>query len=705
MLMDENTRVAIENYEADCNIAKLLPHTWDAFFQAFGRLKPVQRLVIPEIVKGEDLLVLSGTASGKTEASCAPLIERHFKKKIPWTILYISPTRALVNDLYHRLYTPCERLHIDLARKTSDYQQKFKYIPNILLTTPESFDSLLCRNKRDDKLGHDLAHVVAVVLDEVHLLYGSPRGEQILWLLERLKRLRKLAESKEWTNDSNVQIIGLSATVSDPEGVVKKYFPENTKHLQFSSSRAIEAIAPPSEYTDVKSALKIYLSEGKCSEKVLVFCNSRKRVDELASYFKTILGKIGYEVRAHHGSLSKNEREETEDAVKSKDKIVVFATSTLEIGVDIGDIDLVVLDGPAPDISSFLQRVGRGNRRTDNTRVLACADSVQDLIIQNSIIDAASSGWLGNDMYGPQYSVIRQQIASYIFQSPTLTRQRSRLQYLFKEPFIEEKNFDSILNNMIYENELVALDRGIKLGEFWEHKLNGAGIHSTIESSYGASIVDSVTGQKIATGVHFRGGNGLNIGGKALEVRKWNERKVEVKTLLKSNSTNGDWSYVSSSMFASSSQPAAVKKYLGIPENVWPLIRKQGHLYAFHFGGARSSAIIDYLRREYATSPNQYFVNDWYLRVNNEAHKPKWIELADPNKLNMSLYTDDQLFNRIEKTLHRPYSNKKLPKDVRISEILGWLDINNQCELIKNSKWQFMNDEAVSNVLKSFVQG
>ena len=83
----------------------------------------------------------------------------------------------------------------------------------------------------------------------------------------------------------------------------------------------------------------------------------------------------GYQVKGHHGSLSQTEREFAERSVKTARKIVLFATSTLEIGVDIGDIDLVVLDGPPPDVSAFLQRIGRGNRRTLRTRVMMCADS------------------------------------------------------------------------------------------------------------------------------------------------------------------------------------------------------------------------------------------------------------------------------------------------------------------------------------------
>ena len=125
---------------------------------------------------------------------------------------------------------------------------------------------------------------------------------------------------------------------------------------------------------------------------------------------------------AHHGSLSKKVREDAEEAIKANEKVVAFASSTLEIGIDIGDIDLVVIDGPAPNVSALLQRIGRGNRRTNLTKVLLCAESKADSVLQRAMVNAAENGWLFADDVGPNYSVAMQQIASYIFQSPKRTR-------------------------------------------------------------------------------------------------------------------------------------------------------------------------------------------------------------------------------------------------------------------------------------------
>lgn len=701
---DQTVRISMD-YELDCQLVKILPRTQYAFFQSFGRFTPVQRDAIHEIITGNDALIVSGTASGKTEAACAPLIERNLKKKAPWTILYISPTKALVNDLYYRLLGPAQRLNIRLKRRTGDHRDNLKQWPHILITTPESFDSLLCRGKREDDLGHDLAHVVAVVLDEIHLLHSTPRGEQIKWLLARLKKLRIFAKDKRWSLDSNFQIIGLSATVPDPKNVLHEYFPDGAKYIECPKKRTIETINPSSSNTGVKSALTTYLKNQYNNEKIIVFSNSRKRVDEISAYFKTVLCDIGYEVHAHHGSLSKNERETAEEHVKNKDKIVLCATSTLEIGIDIGDVDLIVLDRPAPDISSLLQRIGRGNRRTNTTRVMACAESIEDLIIQNAMIDAARDGWLGRGQTGPSYAVVKQQIASYLFQSPSKSRNILSLENLFNESLINKDIFDSILDKMIQDEELHLSNNVIKLGEYWWEQARCMGnIHSTIEKRCGINVVDIDSGQTIANDVIFHGGNGVKIGGKALKVYKWNEKSIEVRDILKDKNLAGDWSYNASSYHIHSSQPAALKRYLGIAKNIWPIVRSKGYQYVFHFGGAVRYSIIFLLIQQYADSPKKIKINEWYIRFpDNVDNIPIWLTNFNKSMLKIVLNTDVKTLDKIEKILNRPISNKRLPHNVRVDEVWGWLNVDYESEKIMNSDWQVISDIQINDVLKHFI--
>lgn len=702
-----------EEYKADCSIAGMLPSTWHAFFQTFGRLKPVQREAIPKVLRGEDVLIVSETASGKTEAVCAPLVERNLKRKEPWTILYIAPTRALVNDLYERLYTPAQRLNLRIKRRTGDHRNNLTISPNILITTPESFDSMLCRNWRENHERHDLENVVAVVLDEIHLLYGTPRGEQVRWLLERLKKLRIHAASKKWVKDPKLQMLGLSATVSDPEKVNGYYFSERAKIVKGENGRSINVVTIfPDDIFDNKdtvSTLKAYIKQQEKPEKILVFSNSRERVDNLADALKTSLEPLSYDVYAHHGSLDRKIRESTEEAAKKKDKIVVCSTSTLEIGIDIGNIDLVCLDGPAPDVSSFLQRIGRGNRRTGETRLMPLYETIEEFIIHSAQIEAARDGWLGEGSVGPEYAVLRQQIASYIFQSKKNKRSLQKLKQLFSSDLLDEEIFDSILRQMIWNGELIEegdSNSTFKLGQYWLDQTQEKGtIHTNIDSKPGMTVVDRDSGQPIAKGLIYKSGEGLSIGGNKFEICKWKDWTIEVKKAVKESKPSGFWQYVPSSGYINSNQPATVKYYLEIEKNTWPVVKRDGYTYVFHFGGARTHAFIELVVKEYSLA-SIIKVNDWYIRFHDVdfVGKPEAFTRLNSFILKLSLQENEKLLSKLEKIMNRPYANKGLPLKVRLSEIWGWLSPDLEIETIVNSSWEFLKDKEKESVLAYFLR-
>ncbi len=197
----------------DREISRRLYYTWTPFFSQFKSLTEVQRKAILPILEGRDALVCSPTASGKTEAVCAPLLERNYLSVSPWKILYISPTRALINDLYFRLINPVEQLGFKISRHTGDYHQNLE-AAKVVLTTPESFDSILCRGKTNR--GHVLMDVNALVFDELHFLVGTPRGEHLRWLIHRLLLLKSHAVKKAWISDGSLQRVALSATIIKP---------------------------------------------------------------------------------------------------------------------------------------------------------------------------------------------------------------------------------------------------------------------------------------------------------------------------------------------------------------------------------------------------------------------------------------------------------------------------------------------------------
>lgn len=684
--------------QQDRKIAEDLPRTWPAFFDRFGRLTAVQRASIPAILDGQDSLVVSATASGKTEAACAPLIERYLDSVGRWTVLYVSPTRALVNDLYERLWEPLNRLSLSLRRRTGDYHDQLDDA-HVVLTTPESFDSLLCRGRRRDPDGHALANVVAVVLDEVHLFHGSARGEQTRWLLERLGRLRHQARASHWSVSENVQIVALSATIPDPEAVSAAYL-ANGNIVRVAGGRTVETVTVDADSPTVDEALPAYIRGLSRPEKILVFANARRRVDDLAAQLRRELSACGYQVHAHHGSLDRREREGTEQALKDAQSIVVFSTSTLELGVDIGDIDLVVLDGPAPDMRALMQRMGRGNRRTNITRVMMCSGSLVETIVQSAMIEAAREGWLGSVVSGAQLAVVRQQIASYIYQSPTRSRRRETLAALVND-CLPQPDILAILDKMIADNELAEDGAGIRLEEEWLTKSATGAIHSNIEDTPGVEVVDEETGHTIAKGISHQSGRGLKAGGLLLEARGWADRKLEVRRVKESARAEGAWGYVSRGWLRSGDQPQSVRRYVGIPDGQWPVIEINFDTYAFHFGGAKMRALLDLLKQLSPDVTASLVVNDWYVSLRGQrVAKPLWI--TEPNMIALEEAIVERIA-QLERALGRPRANGVLPLELRLREVRSWLDVDEQLRQLRNAEWITPPDQDTRDLLRDLV--
>ena len=676
-------------------IARKLRRAWPTFFGPFGRLTPIQRKAIIPIFEGGNALVISATASGKTEAVCAPLVERFIDKSGPWTILYISPTRALVNDLYQRLFPPLNRLSLTLKRRTGDYHDDLSGA-NVLLTTPESFDSLLCRGRTNGKEGHVLANVVAIVLDEIHLLHGNARGEQPRWLIERLRRLRKQANASGWAKSVDFQVVALSATVPDPDSIVANFLGK-ADVIRVEGGRTIEVV--PSRGIDLPTdeALISYLTDISRSEKILVFANSRKRADRLGGLLKDPLGTLGYQVAVHHGSLAQGVREATETAMRNSEKIVVCATSTLEIGIDIGDIDLVVLDGPAPDLKALLQRIGRGNRRTDHTRVMACAGSTLEVIVHSAMIQAVEDGWLGESDSGPEFAVARQQVASYIFQSPSRSRSRGTVENLLDTCSVPEVT-DGLIDEMLLCEELVEDESGIRLGEELLEKSANGQIHSNIEGVPGVTVVDEETGQQLASGIRpgSIAGPSLGVGGNILEPRSWDRQKLEVRKLKASGQAEGNWGYISKGWYKGSDQPQAVKRYLGIPDDVWPVIKIGGMKYVFHFGGSRRKAFL-----QLAASSDKVKVTEWFISLSDTASgKPAWAHHITDWRLDSAV---SENLDSLERTLNRPKANQILPLAARQEEIRQWLSLEEELHELQYASWDENVEVDLAIVLMEIV--
>lgn len=373
-----------------------LPTAWRPFFGRFGNLRPVQLEAMPQILDGRSVALFTPTASGKTEAVVAPLAELIGSRRwMATSVLYIVPTRALANDLDRRLVGACEDAGVSCAIKHGE-SGVLAALPgtDIVITTPESLDSITCRATGL------LANVRAVVLDEIHLIDGTYRGDQLRVLVERLGRA-------DACGPPAVHL--MSATVPDPEAVAVRYSP-GAIVVQGEAPRGLEGHILPS----LKDAID--LCKSRRWFKVLVFCSARRTVEGMAQEIGPLWHP--YPTVCHHGSLSRLERREAESVMRESRVAVCVATSTLEVGIDIGDIDVVLLADPPWSLSSLVQRAGRGRRRGAEARCIALAGSDEEREVLSRMLESAAAGTLEARPYRPDLSVVVQQVFSILFQFP-----------------------------------------------------------------------------------------------------------------------------------------------------------------------------------------------------------------------------------------------------------------------------------------------
>ncbi|MBN2472309.1 MAG: DEAD/DEAH box helicase [Anaerolineae bacterium] len=401
-----------------------LPRTWTAFFALHGRFTPAQQAAIPPILDGENILISAPTASGKTEAALAPLIERHVPHH-PGSLLllYIIPTRALANDLQSRLAAPLSALRIAFAVKTRDFNTfNADQPPALLITTPESLDSLLAGRAR---LFADLR---AVVVDEIHLFDGTVRGDQLRVLMNRLRQVKQYAASQGHTAHAVLQYAALSATLARPEETLGRYFPAG-RVVEVAGSRDIQAeVVPLATAGDLLPYLHTFRSRGW--QKALVFCNRRAEVEEYAAAVRPA-SPFGNAVYVHYSNIDRERRREVEAAFARREVAICFATSTLELGIDIGNIDVVMLIGPPESAQAFAQRMGRSRRRQQQATVVCFARSPLEETVFQALVRHASEGQFAGWRPPFRPSVAVQQVFSLLKQSPTAAVRLRALEPLF----------------------------------------------------------------------------------------------------------------------------------------------------------------------------------------------------------------------------------------------------------------------------------
>ena len=500
-----------------------------------------QTMTIPPILEGENVLLVAPTGSGKTEAVLLPIfskvIQQESKKGI--LVVYITPLRALNRDLLKRLSFWASQLGITIQVRHGDTELKLRrkqaiFPPQMLVTTPETLQAILSGLR----MRQHLSNVQYVVVDEVHELASSKRGVQLTIALERLYEV----VGKEF------QRIGLSATVGNPEEVAKfiagtersirvvqaslpkgyRYHVENPVPTDADYELAGKLRTAPEAAARIRRVAELVDSH----KSTLIFVNSRTNAEMLGFKFNQ-LGRT--DIAVHHGSLSKEERVQIEDEFKAGALKAIICTSTLELGIDIGNVDLVIQYLSPRQVSSLIQRVGRSGHRLDmfsegviitafpddTLESIAAVKNAQDNRVEPVLIHEGALDVLGHQVVGmliDKGTITLEELLAII-------RRAYPYRNLPEDTLLDVIDFLDSLDELRFEEEGKLLRKARKTRRYYYENL------SMIPDEKRYPIINVISDRKIGTlGDEFmalRARIGLNF---IVKGRVWRIVQIEEET-------------------------------------------------------------------------------------------------------------------------------------------------------------------------------
>lgn len=425
---------------------------WSA---GWTELREAQERAIPLILQADqDVIIAASTASGKTEAAFLPILSKLGSPDCSSScVIYVSPLKALINDQWGRLESLAEALDIQVTPWHGDITQtrKTKFLKDpkgCLLITPESLEALLIRH------GHGIGGLVNglqyIVIDELHAFMGTERGKQLQSLMHRIEKAlgRRICR------------VGLSATLGDMAGAADFLRPGAGQSTQMVISKdkgqelkvlvrgVVEPYAQPNPLAEAADGdagdtagtwIAADLFKSLRGSNNLVFPNRRQEVEKYADRLRRMCEEadLPNEFWPHHGSLAKDIREETEAALKQKERpATAICTTTLELGIDIGSVKSVAQIGPPPSVASLRQRLGRSGRRKGEPAILRAycvepelkdssplSDLIHEGLVQTiAMIQLLIEGWYEPvRVDGLHASTLVQQVLSSIAQHGGMT--------------------------------------------------------------------------------------------------------------------------------------------------------------------------------------------------------------------------------------------------------------------------------------------
>jgi len=464
------------------------------------QLRPIQIAAISRILTTNDNYILaSRTASGKTEAAFLPILSKVDFNERGVQVLYISPLIALINDQFYRVEELCKNLEVNVVKwhgeANKTLKEKLIKAPSgVVLITPESLEAMFVNKPYNVK--QLFSNLKFVVIDEIHSFIGTDRGIQLKSLLSRLQDV----------NANSFNVIGLSATIGDYDEAKKFTGNElNTKVLLDKTSKEINAVFRyfKNDGNELPLDLLKNLYIETKDNKVLIFPNSRGRAEEVAVKLKKISERVkGHPYYfSHHSSVDREVREYVEYFAKNNDRknFCIACTSTLELGIDIGNVDEVVQIDATHSISSLIQRVGRSGRKDGATSNLF-------LYATNkwSLLQSLACWLLYKEGYIEPPAICNKPYDLLLHQTLSIVKGRSGIivaelisslkrNFAFKE--IEENEIIEIINHLIETDLLEKIQNEVIIGVEGEKVVSGRDFYSVFKSEENFKI--SHTGNTI----------------------------------------------------------------------------------------------------------------------------------------------------------------------------------------------------------------
>lgn len=481
---------------------------------------PPQAQAWPLIARGEDVLVVAPTGSGKTEAALLPLLSRVVTEGHGEgiSLLYITPMRALNRDMLKRLQVWCGKLGltVDIRHGDTPQSQRAKqsaHPPDVMVTTPETLQAVLPGRR----MRENLSHVKAVVVDELHNLVESKRGVQ---LTVGLQRLRKVTPK--------FQLVALSATVGTPEVAAEFLFgrgkrsmvrADAPKEFAYSIEYPVPDPANQSAARATYSAPDLAARLSRINDLIathtstLIFVNSRTVAEMLGEKLARLRGDVG----VHHGSLPREERERVEQAFKEGRLKAMVCTSTLELGIDIGSVDLVVQYMSPRQVTSLVQRVGRSGHRLGRvSKGVLVTVSADDVLESSTSVTSAAKGMIEPTRpYANCLDVLAHQVAGYVMDFDSIeadillaeVRKAAPFHSLLEDSFLRTVGYLTELRKVRFDGKTLSKTRLTR--EYYYENL------SMIPDETRYLVVDVTTNQSVGVlgeefvilrakvGVHF----------------------------------------------------------------------------------------------------------------------------------------------------------------------------------------------------------